>query len=72
MHKTMTSPAQPSNTVQHPLIMPPLLYGLVMHAPRNEMVIREWDPIALADFAGLGARAYPNWRWACYGWDVLG
>lgn len=56
MHKTMTSPTQPRNTIQHPLIMPPLLQHLGMHAPRNKMMIRQRDPVALADLAGLRAR----------------
>jgi hypothetical protein len=39
MHKAMTSPAKPRNTIQHPLIVPTLLNHLRMHTTRYKMVI---------------------------------
>ncbi|GFF47778.1 hypothetical protein IFM46972_08385 [Aspergillus udagawae] len=62
MHETMARPTQPRHTIQHPLLMPPLLEHLCMHAARNQMVIREGDPVALADLAGVGARGRPYRR----------
>ena len=62
MDKTMTSPTQPGNAIQHPLIMPALLEHLCMHLLGNEMMIRERDPVAFADLARLGSSARPDRR----------
>lgn len=62
VHKTMTSATKPRHTIQHPLIMPPLLNNLRMHPTRNQMVIRERDPVALADLARVRARTRPRRR----------
>lgn len=42
--------------------MPPLLNNLRMHPARNQMVIRERDPVALADLARVRARVRPRRR----------
>lgn len=71
MHKTVTSATQPSNAVQHPLVMPPLLQHLGMHAPRDQMVVRQRDPVTLADFACVRPRARPHGRRLRRPLDVL-
>lgn len=62
----MTGTTQPRNTIQHPLLMPPLLEHLCMHPARNQMVVREGDPVALADLAGVSARRRPYRRRGCH------
>ena len=71
MHETMTRATQPRHAIQHPLIMPPLLEHLTMHAARDEMVITQRDPVPLADLACVPACIGPCWRRGCDGGDVL-
>lgn len=68
----MTRPTQPGDAVQHPLIMPALLEYLCMHLFRNEMMIRERDPIALADLTCAGTRRDPYGRRRGDAVDVFG
>lgn len=62
MYKAMTSTTQPRNTIQRPLIMPLSLQHFRMHTSRNKMMIRQRNPVALANLASLSARGTPD-RW---------
>lgn len=62
MDKTVTSAAKPRHAIQHPLIMPALFNNFRMHPTRNQMMIRERDPVALADLARVRARVCPRRR----------
>lgn len=52
--------------------MPPLLAHLLVHPARDEMVIRQRDPVPLADLARLRPRRRPHRRRARHGPYVLG
>lgn len=43
-----------------------------MHLARDEVVVRQRDPVPFTDLAGLGARGDPYWRARCGRRDVLG
>lgn len=72
MHKGMTGPTQPGHLIEHMLFMPTSFQHLRMHRFRDQVVVREWDPIAAAYLAGRRARFVPCRRWSCDGGDVRG
>lgn len=71
MHKAMARTTQPRHAIQHPLLMPALLAHLVVHPARNQMVIRQRDPVAPTDLARLRPRRRPYRRRPRHGPDVL-
>jgi hypothetical protein len=63
----MTSPTQPRDTIQLVLCMPPSLHYAAVGRLGYEMVVRQRDPVAQAEFALGGARSDPYGRWCRYG-----
>lgn len=71
MHEAMASSAEPSNAVQPPFFVPAALDGFGVDLLRDQMVVAQRDPVALADLAGRGAGGGPERRGACCGVDVF-
>lgn len=67
----MTSTTQPRNTIQRPLVMPTPLEHLRMHTSRNEMMIRQRDPVTLANLTRLCTRGAPRRRCAGHTCSIL-
>lgn len=51
MHKAMARPTNPRHIVQLPLLMPASLQRLRVHLTGDEMVVRQGNPVSVADFA---------------------
>lgn len=58
----MARATQPSDAIQHPLLMPATLEHLGMDFSGDQMVVGQRDPIPLAYLAGINTGRYPCWR----------
>lgn len=47
MHKAMTSPTQPRNTIQHILIMPSPFQNPLVRTLGYQMMVRQWYPLSM-------------------------
>ena len=57
MHVLVTSTAQPGDALQVRRGMPPALDGLGVHGARDQVVVRQVDPVAATDLALGGGTA---------------
>ncbi|KAL8761254.1 MAG: hypothetical protein Q9184_002615, partial [Pyrenodesmia sp. 2 TL-2023] len=71
MYKAMASSAKPRHAVQPPFFMPAALDSFGMDLLRDQVVVAQRDPIALADLASRSAGGGPNWRSGCSCVDVF-
>lgn len=60
MHKAMTRPAQPRDAIQHLLAMPAPLPHPVVRALRYQVVVRQRDPVPVAQLALCRAGGGPD------------
>ena len=52
MHRIMTRPTQPRHHIQHLRSVPATFQDPGMRRARDEMMVRQRDPVATAEFAG--------------------
>lgn len=62
MHKAMASPTKPGHAIQQLLAMPTALQHAFMRRLGNEVVVRQRNPFAVAEFAFRGAGRGPDGR----------
>ena len=67
MHEAVTGAAQPGDVLQLVLWVPGALEHLGVHAARDQVVVGQRDPGALADLAGVRGGAGLRWRRGCGG-----
>lgn len=72
MHEAVTSPTQPCDAIQFPLLMPPPLQHFGVRFFRDQMMIRQRNPTAFANLACRGTCAGPLGWCGGGGADVLG